>query len=97
MPHYVVLMDFTQRGIEDVEHGPERIEAGRQMVESMGGELLDIYVTMGAHDYVAIVDAPDDDAAARMALALGKDGNVSTETMRAFTEDEYADLVSGLP
>ncbi len=56
----------------------------------MGDELLDVFVTTDAHDHVAIVDPPDDETAARMALALGKDGNVTTETMRAFSEAEYA-------
>jgi uncharacterized protein with GYD domain len=38
-----------------------------------------------------------DDAAAKVALAIASAGNVSTETVRAFTEDEYREIASALP
>jgi len=34
---------------------------------------------------------------ARFSLAIGSLGNVHTETLRAFTEDEYRKMVSALP
>jgi uncharacterized protein with GYD domain len=52
---------------------------------------------MGRYDIVAISDAPDDAAAAKVALAIGRAGNVATETLRAFTEDEYREIVAALP
>jgi len=35
--------------------------------------------------------------ATKFALATGAQGNVRTETMRAYTEEEYRKLISGLP
>jgi uncharacterized protein with GYD domain len=46
---------------------------------------------------VAIAELPDDTALARLALALGAQGNIRTETLRAFTEAEYRRIVSELP
>jgi uncharacterized protein with GYD domain len=51
---------------------------------------------MGRYDIVAISEAPDDAAAAKVALAIGAAGNVTTETLRAFTEDEYREIVAAL-
>ena len=55
------------------------------------------YLTMGRYDIVAISEAPDDGAAAKVALAIGSAGNVSTETLRAFTEEEYREIIAALP
>ena len=52
---------------------------------------------LGRYDIVTISEAPDDIAAAKVALAIGSAGNVTTETLRAFTEDEYRQIVAALP
>jgi len=52
---------------------------------------------MGRYDIVTISEAPDDAAAAKAALTVGSAGNVTTETLRAFTEDEYREIVAALP
>ncbi len=55
------------------------------------------YLTLGRYDVVAIIEAPDDEAAAKFALMTGAQGNLSTETMRAFTEAELDRLIESLP
>jgi len=97
MPTYAVQLELTQQGIENIKEGPSRVEAGRELVESMGGELHDIYLTMGSSDYIAIVEAPDDKTAAKVALSLGQEGSIRTQTSRAFTMEEYREIVDGLP
>jgi uncharacterized protein with GYD domain len=52
---------------------------------------------MGRYDIVALVEAPDDTVAAKAALALGSKGNVSSETLRAFSEEEFRKIVAELP
>jgi Uncharacterized conserved protein len=73
------------------------VEAGKETLKQYGSELKAFYLTMGRYDMVAISEAPDDMAAARVALAVGSQGNVTTETLRAFTEDEYREIVAALP
>jgi uncharacterized protein with GYD domain len=46
---------------------------------------------------VTISEAADDAAACKVALAISAAGNVSTETLRAFNEDEYREIVAALP
>ncbi len=97
MPTYITLMHWTQQGIENVKAGPARLDAGRQAVKAAGVELKAYYVTMGQYDCVAIFEAPNEEAVAKLALGFGAQGNVRSETMRAFTEDEYRKLVASLP
>jgi uncharacterized protein with GYD domain len=97
VPTYITLAQFTQKGIENIKDSPSRLEAARKMFREAGGELKAFYLVLGRYDAVTIYEAPDDQAVAKVALALGAKGNVRTETLRAFTEDEYKKIVGGLP
>lgn len=97
MATYIVLFTYTRQGMDKIREGPDRIEAARRSFQAMGAELKQFYLTMGQYDGVVIVEAPDDDTMARAALATGSLGNISTETLRAFTEEEFRQLVRALP
>jgi uncharacterized protein with GYD domain len=97
MATYISLIRFTQQGISSIKDAPARLDAGKETLKSFGSELKAFYLTMGRYDIVTISDAPDDAAAAKVALAVGSAGNVTTETLRAFTEDEYREIVAALP
>ena len=55
----------------------------------MGSEMKGFYLVMGQYDAVVITEAPNDETLSKLALALGSKGNVRTESLRAYTEDEY--------
>lgn len=97
MPTYVTLWNYTKDGIEDVKDSPDRVESGKEIVQSVGGEVQDVFVTFGQYDMVTIAEFPDDEAAAKAHLRIGKGGNVSSETLRAFSEDEFRAVVDDLP
>lgn len=97
MPTYITLLSYTEQGIATVDHSPDRVEAAAELVEEMGGEFHDFYLTFGEYDGLAIAEFPDDETAAQYALTLGKAGNARTQTMKAFTQDEFGDLVADLP
>ena len=96
MATYISLIKFTQQGITTIREGPARLDAGKETLKAFGSELKAFYLTMGGYDIVAISEAPDD-AAAKVALTLGAAGNVTTETLRAFSEGEYREIVAALP
>jgi uncharacterized protein with GYD domain len=52
---------------------------------------------MGEYDLVAISEWPDEKAAIAFALAMGAQGNVRTTTMRALTQNEFAEIVKKMP
>jgi uncharacterized protein with GYD domain len=45
---------------------------------------------------IAVVDAPDDVTLAKAILGSTSQGNITSETCRAFTEDEYKKIIGGL-
>ncbi len=96
MATYITLMKFTQKGVENIKGGPTRLNHAKKMFSSKGAELKEFFLVMGQYDAVVITDEPDDSTAAGLRLAIGALGNVSTETMRAFTEEEYRDIINGL-
>ncbi len=97
MPTYISLLRYTQQGIMAIKQSPTRLDAAKEAYRRAGGELKAFYLTMGQYDAVAIAELPDDTAGAKLALALGAQGNVRSETMRAFTEQEFRRVVSELP
>ena len=54
------------------------------------------YVTMGRYDMVAVIEVPDEETYAKVMLTLGSRGGVRTESLSAFTEDEYRRIVEAL-
>jgi uncharacterized protein with GYD domain len=97
VPTYITLIKWTHQGIASIKAAPTRLETGKETLKSFGSELKTFYLTMGRYDIVTISEAPDDAAAAKVALTIGSAGNVTTETLRAFTEDEYREIVAALP
>ena len=97
MAKYIMLLNYTQQGISKVKDSPHRAEAARALARECGAEMKDLYLTLGDTDIVAHVEADSDEAMARFALAVGSQGNVRTKTLRAFTEDEFHEIVQSLP
>ena len=98
MDTYVSLVKFTEQGIKNIKESPARAGAFKRGVESAGGKLLGWYLTQGQYDVVTITQFPPDARAVMsLVLAIGAQGNVRTETMRAFTEAEFKDMVAALP
>jgi len=97
MNTYVCLANWTQKGIEEVKDSPNRLEAARKFFAEMGVELKCFYMTSGRYDMVIIVEAPDDTTLAKTLLAQASRGGIRTETLRAYTENEYRDILGSLP
>jgi uncharacterized protein with GYD domain len=96
MPTYISLCSWTQQGVEKVKDSPARLDAAKKAFKAAGGELKQFYMTMGRCDMVIVSEAPNDEAAAKAALTVAASGSVRTETLRAFTEEEYRKLLGSL-
>ncbi len=97
MTTYILLMNLTDQGIKDIKEAPQRIEEPLQGLETIGGKLKSFYAVMGDYDYVAIVECPSDEVALTFLLLLSSLGNVRTKTLKAFTKEEFAEMVKKLP
>jgi uncharacterized protein with GYD domain len=97
MPVYITLPHYIQQGIENIKEGPARLERAREVTSAAGGQLHAFYLTLGHYDAVSIGEAPSDKAYAVTILALAAGGAIRTESLRAFTEDEYREIITSLP
>ncbi|HET8550842.1 MAG TPA: GYD domain-containing protein [Bryobacteraceae bacterium] len=96
MPTYITLLRWTTEGARDVKKSPSRLDAARRNFQSMGVTMRAFYMTTGRCDMVAVFEAPDDTTLAKALLSTISAGAVQTETMRAFTEDEYRSILGSL-
>jgi uncharacterized protein with GYD domain len=94
MALYIALSTFTDQGIHHVKDTTKRTEAAQQMGKKMGVNMTQIFWTLGQYDLVSIIEAPNDESAAAFGLAIGAGGNVRTETMRAFTQEDMAGIIA---
>ena len=96
MPTYIMLANWTDQGAQKVKDSPRRLNTAKKALADMGGDFKCVYMTMGKYDLIAVYEAPDDAVAARFTLLLGSLGSVRTETLKAFPEAAYREIVTSL-
>ncbi len=98
MPHYVLLVNWTDQGIRNVRETLQRADQGvlDQLEQKYGTHIEHIYWTVGPYDLITIVQAPDDESVSAMGLALGSLGNLRITTLRAFEREEMANIIERL-
>ena len=96
MAKYIALVNFTDQGMRTVTESVKRAQTSVSTCEQYGVKKIAQYWTLGKHDIVIVLEAPNDEAAMKGLLAVGKLGNVRTTTLRAFTADEMAGITAGL-
>ena len=96
MPTYLIQSQWTDQGIRNVKESANRLDLGKKKLKDMGGEIKAVYLTTGAYDMLAVVEVPNDAILATYVLWLGSQGNLRTQTVKAFTEDEYRTVISQL-
>jgi uncharacterized protein with GYD domain len=97
MPTYIILSNYTQKGIENIKESPNRLDTTKSFFREMGAELKAFYLVQGRYDVVVVAEASNDETISKLSLAISSLGNVRTETLRAYTETEFRNLVTTLP
>ena len=96
MATYIVLSSFTDQGIRTIKDTTKRADAVKETAKKMGVETKSLYWTIGKYDVVATFEAPDDATMTALRLAISSAGSVRTQTMRAFSREEVAGILSKL-
>jgi len=97
MPTFIALIDYTEQGIRNFKDTTKRADAFVETAKAGGVTVKEVYWTIGAHDGVLILDAPDEAAVAGVLVALAARGNVKTHTLRAFTREEIDAVIAKVP
>jgi uncharacterized protein with GYD domain len=90
---YLMLTNLTDEGRKTVKEKPERIKEVSKEVEKMGVKVLSQYALLGAYDFVNILEAPDNQTIAKVALELGARGTLQTTTLAALSIDEFIKML----
>lgn len=97
MPTFVSLITYTDEGMKAIHDSPKRLALAKRYLKDLGGKMRQFYLTIGSYDAVIIYDLPDEAAAARFLLSVGRDRKVSTQTLMAFPERNYRQIIDALP
>lgn len=93
MATFIALHTFTEKGVSGIKESPSRAASFRKAVESAGGSVRDIFWTVGRYDGMVVFSVPDETSATALLLSLGTKGNVRTQSLRAFDEREFSEVL----
>ena len=90
MPKYLIQASYTLDGIKGVrsEGGSSRRDAVAKVAESAGGRLESFYFAFGDYDVHTVVELPDNESAAAVALTVNASGAVNVRTVVLLTPEE---------
>jgi uncharacterized protein with GYD domain len=93
MSVYLMLTTLTDEGRKALQEDPEILKEINKEVEYMGVKILTQYALLGQYDFVNILEAPSNEAVAKLAIRLSAKGTTQTLTLAAITLD---DLITAL-
>jgi uncharacterized protein with GYD domain len=94
---YISLLNFTDKGIQSVKDTTKRAAAAKEVGKKLGVNMREIYWTMGDHDLVCVLEADNEAAITAFNLAVAQQGNVRSQSLRAFTASEMETVLKKLP
>ncbi|MHA2298428.1 MAG: GYD domain-containing protein [Candidatus Hodarchaeales archaeon] len=97
MPIYIVLGNYTQKGIEEVKETDEKLQTTRDWVKEYQGEIKQLFYTFGRYDFVAITEFPDNNTMLKAVLRIARSGEVRTETLVTIPMEDYISITKELP
>ena len=96
MSKYILLINWTEQGVKAVRESAGRWDAAKDLAKKSGCAFETIYMTFGQFDLVAVLDAPDDEAAASLCLRVSMGGAIRMTTLKAFPEADYRKITTSL-
>jgi uncharacterized protein with GYD domain len=91
MSVFIMMTTLTDEGRKTVKANPQRIREVNKEVETMGVKIISQYVVLGPFDFLNVLEAPDNETVARLALELGSRGTLQTTTVAAIELNEFVD------
>jgi uncharacterized protein with GYD domain len=89
MPIYIMLSKLTHEGRKTIKKHPERIEEVDVEMEKMGAKVLAQYALLGPYDFLNILEAPNNEAVAKVSIEFGSRGTVEIVTLPAIPIEEF--------
>lgn len=91
----ITLVNLTEQGARNIKDSPKRFEAYKAQAEQMGPTIKSVYWTTGKYDMILTIEGSEETAMVSLLKTITQ-GNVRTQTLRAFSIDEMKGLVGKL-
>ncbi len=90
MSKFLFEASYTTDGIKGVQSagGSSRRDAVAAVAESVGGKLESFYFAFGERDAYVVVELPDNESAAAVALTVNAAGGATVKTVVLLTPEE---------
>jgi uncharacterized protein with GYD domain len=89
MATYILLTTLTPEGVRTVKNNPARIREVSREVERLGVTVRYQRATLGAFDFMTVVEAPDPLTMARVSMELGARGSARYQSLAAIPIDDF--------
>ena len=89
MATFILLSTLTEEGAKTITTRPERIKEVSDEILNLGVTVLSQWAVLGPHDFVSIVEAPDDLTISRVSAQLSSRGTVRIMTLPAIPIDDF--------
>jgi uncharacterized protein with GYD domain len=96
LPHYILLINWTEQGLNKIKESSDRYNSFKASVEKAGGKFIGGYYTFGEYDVIIIIEAQNDETVMSLMLKVGSAGNVRTKTLKAFAAEEGMKIIKDL-
>jgi len=93
MPTYVMLTNLTAEGVKTLKNNPSRVSEVNREVESLGAKVVAQYTTLGQYDFVTVIEAPSEEAMAKVSVEMGSRGTMTSQTLTALSAERLAEIL----
>ena len=95
MPTYVLLSTLTPEGRQTLHRNPDRLEAVNKEIEDFGCKIVTQYALLGPYDFISVIEAPNNEMVAHLAVDLGSRGTVNIMSLPAIPLAQFRDQLKG--
>jgi uncharacterized protein with GYD domain len=83
MAVYLVLMTVPDTGKKGADEYSDKLQEVNKVVDYLGAKILSQYALLGPYDFVNIIEAPSDEAVAKLSIYLRSLVGIQTTTYAA--------------
>jgi uncharacterized protein with GYD domain len=95
MPTFILLSTLTPEGRHTLHKDPDRIVSVNEEIKKFGCKVVSQYATLGAYDFVTVIEAADNETAAHLSIDLGSRGTVNIQTLPALSPANLSKAMKG--
>jgi uncharacterized protein with GYD domain len=97
MTSFYLLCRYTDEGRRAIKDAPKRLREQLQEADQAGLSVRSLHLTVGEYQYVAQVDATDEEAIVELIMGLEQHGRVRVDLLRAFGPSETDRILQRIP